>query len=432
MKWTEKQIRYIIQDMADENPLACRALFAITAVKFTNKVSTMAVTLSKNPILKINLAFCQEHLQSEDDVKAILLHEFLHILLLHTEKYEVCNPLLNIALDAIINSIIYRYQGMKYAQFFMRYYPWKKMSFLLRKEPASPEEYAEIGDEWTNVHAKIYEGKYCADDLYELLSYLKEKINIKDIEEIMLLGNHSDEQISEEIKKILDDILKKMDGTLIWNKPGTRGAGEKLHTEEQKIIRYKENKWKQSTLHLLKKCLLPDKISKHEITTREVMMPVMSSTDPRSIARFTYSGMIPMSKNESIRLSSAQLANIYLDVSGSMCNEINELISLLFHFKSFIKMPLWVFSNEVVAAKFNNGKLIYESTHGTSIGPVFEHIRKNNIEKCLIVSDGYVETITEIMLSNLRRENIIVLVSAAGNPQKFMDVKIPYLQLDKW
>jgi hypothetical protein len=38
---------------------------------------------------------------------------------------------------------------------------------------------------------------------------------------------------------------------------------------------------------------------------------------------------------------------------------------------------------------------------------------------------------TDLMLKDLRRENINVLVSANGNPQKFMDVKIPYLQLEK-
>ena len=55
MNWTEQQIKYIIQDFTEENVLACRALFMITDIEFTTKISTMAVTLSKNPVLKINL-----------------------------------------------------------------------------------------------------------------------------------------------------------------------------------------------------------------------------------------------------------------------------------------------------------------------------------------------------------------------------------------
>jgi predicted metal-dependent peptidase len=141
--------------------------------------------------------------------------------------------------------------------------------------------------------------------------------------------------------------------------------------------------------------------------------------------------MIPMSINKSTKPAFSQLATIYLDVSGSMSEEIDELISLLYHFRTYIKMPLLVFSNEVVPARFKDGKLEYESTGGTSIGPVFDHLRQNNIKKSLIISDGYVEKIDDFMLRNLRRENINMLVSANGNPQKFMEMKIPYLQLEK-
>ncbi|MCX6274411.1 MAG: hypothetical protein NTV09_04305 [Bacteroidetes bacterium] len=430
MNWTEQQIKYIIRDFTDENPLACRALLMITDIEFTLKIPTMAVSLSKKPVLKINLTFCREHLQSEDDVKAVLLHEFLHVLLLHTVKYKISNPLLNIALDAIINSIIFRYKGMQYADFFVRFYKWEKMSFLLRPEDSSG--WRSFDYEWIDIHRRIYDGKYGGDDLYELLVYLKDKINMKDIEKISLLGNHCDEEISEESKEILDGIMKKMDGTMIWNKSGVRGIGGKLNREEAEGIRHKKNKWDQTTLALLKKSLLPDMKFKNETVIFETMLPVLSSSDRRSIARFKYSGLIPIARNESTRPIPSNLATIYLDVSGSMSAEIDALVSLLFHFRSYIKMPLMVFSNEVTEARFNKGKLEYESSGGTSIGPVFDHLRKNKIRKSLIVSDGYLEAIDDFMLRELRIENISVLVSASGNPEKFMDMKIPYLQLEKY
>jgi hypothetical protein len=222
-----------------------------------------------------------------------------------------------------------------------------------------------------------------------------------------------------------------MDGTMIWNKSKLRGIGRKLNVEELQVARYKKNRWAQSTIALLKKSLLPDNKLKTDTEIHEMMLPVMSSSDRRAIARFKHSGIIPMSINKSTKLVFSQLATIYLDVSGSMSEEIDELISLLYHFRTYIKMPLLVFSNEVVPARFKDGKLEYESTGGTSIGPVFDHLRQNNIKKSLIVSDGYVEKIDDFMLRNLRRENINVLVSANGNPQKFMEMKIPYLQLEK-
>ena len=431
MNWTEQQIKYIIQDFTEENVLACRALFMITDIEFTTKISTMAVTLSKNPVLKINLEFCNNHLQSENDVKAVLLHEFLHVLLLHTLKYKTSNTLLNIALDAIINAIIFRYKGMQYAAFFARFYPWEKISFLLRPQCDNP--WRGFDSDWIDIHQKIYNGKYCADDLYELLVYLSEKIDTNTFDEIILLGNHTDEEeeISNELKEVLDGIMQKMDGTMIWNKSKLRGIGRKLNVEELQVARYKKNRWAQSTIALLKKSLLPDNKLKTDTEIHEMMLPVMSSSDRRAIARFKHSGMIPMSINKSTKPAFSQLATIYLDVSGSMSEEIDELISLLYHFRTYIKMPLLVFSNEVVPARFKDGKLEYESTGGTSIGPVFDHLRQNNIKKSLIVSDGYVEKIDDFMLRNLRRENINMLVSANGNPQKFMEMKIPYLQLEK-
>lgn len=429
MEWTEREIRHIIQDMIEENPLACRSLLSISEIEFTDSVETMAVTLSEKSILKINLDFCNNYLRNENNVKALLLHEFLHVLLLHTVKYEYCNPLLNVALDAIINSIIYRYKGMEYAEFFASFYKWEMISFLLRPEPHFTSD--NIDKEWMDIHKKIYDGKYCADDLYELLIYLKDRNMVNKIKEFILLGNHNPSKISKEMEKLLDETMNKMDGTLIWNSTGARGIGNKLAIEEQEINKYKKSKWDKSTLSILKKCLLPDEKLKNNRPKSETYLPVLSNSDRRSIAKYKYNGMIPFSRNESVKITQSQLANIYLDVSGSMNEEIDGLISLFYQFRQFIKTPLWVFSNEVSEASFKNGKVIYGTTGGTSIGPVFDHIRKNKIKKSLIVTDGYVEDIGEETLRDLSLKNIKVLISANGDPEVFIKNHFYYRQLEQ-
>ena len=149
------------------------------------------------------------------------------------------------------------------------------------------------------------------------------------------------------------------------------------------------------------------------------------------MARYKYSGMVPLSKNESIGRVESQQASIYLDVSGSMNEEINDLISLLHFFKPYIKMPFYVFSGEVAEATFKNGRLEYKTSYGTSIEPVFEHISKNKIQNCMIVSDGYIEKITDAMTCGLRKEKIHVLISSNGNPVKFKEGGIAYSQLER-
>ncbi len=85
-------LRAILCQLIDENPLACRAVLSICDIEFTESVDTLAVTLSKPVVLKVNLRFVQEHCHTEDQVKAVLVHEFLHILLRHTSEIKVMTP----------------------------------------------------------------------------------------------------------------------------------------------------------------------------------------------------------------------------------------------------------------------------------------------------------------------------------------------------
>ena len=79
MKWTEKHITGIVSDLAEEDLFACQALFRIARVEFTKRVPTLAVSLSDAPVLYINREFLEKHAHSENDVQAVLMHEFLHV-----------------------------------------------------------------------------------------------------------------------------------------------------------------------------------------------------------------------------------------------------------------------------------------------------------------------------------------------------------------
>ena len=430
MNWTERQIHFIVQDLIEENPLACSALFKLSAINFTDKVDTMAVSIAASPVLKINLDFCRQYLLNETDVKAVLLHEFLHVLLLHTEKYKCNSPLLNICLDAIINAIIYRIQGLEYAGFFARFYKWEKLSFLLR--PQNGE--SSLEPEWMAVHKRIYEGKYGADDLYELLNHLRSKMDSSMYSDVVLLGNHTKEQgvVSDEVSEILEGIMQKMNGVKIWNKSNLFSHGSKVDKESLEIEKYSQHQWDSSVIAVLKKCLLPVKKKKPVLMSGQISSPVLTGSDKRSLSKFIWSGLLPFSITESsqMQLCPEEKVHIYLDVSGSMENEINRLVNVLFHFKRFIKRPLWVFSDEVKEAFFINERLEYDTSYGTCIEPVFEHIRLNKIRKALIVTDGYVDAINDEMLQGLNRSAIQVLLSADGNPTQFENNNIPYTRLD--
>ena len=429
MNWNKKQIINIVADLAEENSFACRALFKVSEIVFTESVDTLAVSISSKPLLLINLNFLNEHVKSENDVKAVLLHEFLHVILMHTEKFKYNTPLLNIALDAIINSIIHRTYGEVYSNFFVRYYEWKDITSLLRPETDDDK----FIPEWTPLHKQIYTGKFAADDLYELLKYLSSKGSINIKEHLIFIGNHDydSSSISPENEKLLKGILGKMDGTGIWNKPGLRGSNDRLNNEKIKIEKLKSKRWRSSVYNILKKCMMEDASIKTDVRESIVMMPVLNNSDRRALISFSWSRIIPLIQNVYSVKHASETVNIYLDVSGSMNEEIDQLVALLNHFRKQIRTPLWVFSNEVEKASFKDGKLIYKSTGGTSISCVFDHIRANGFKKNLIVTDGYIESITDQMLLGINLQKLWTILSAKGNASEFNKHKIKYYQLNK-
>ena len=108
------QVRALMHELIDENPFAIRAVLKILAVEFTRAVPTLAVTNEARPRLLINLEFIAAHCRTEEHVKALLCHEFLHVLLRHTDEPGRPTPARHLAVDAVINVIIHRQLGEKF------------------------------------------------------------------------------------------------------------------------------------------------------------------------------------------------------------------------------------------------------------------------------------------------------------------------------
>ena len=426
MNWSKQHITHIVHDLADENAFACRALFKIAEIVFTDKVPTLSVSITKNPVLKINLDFLNKHALSENDIKCVLMHEFLHVILRHTEKFTYNTPLLNIALDAVINALIHRTYGEAYSNFFCRLYEWDGVYCLLRPK----DEESCYLEGWDKLHSRIYDGKYAADDLHGLLKYLLEKKRLELPEELIFIGNHSFEEgsISPESEELLNKTLAKMKGTGIWNsnKPGEGDLAEK---ESIRTERAKTRKWRRSVMEIIKKCMTVDSQKKSLREESVMTIPILNSSDRRALSLHAWSGLMPMARHQHTKHLPDESVTIYLDVSGSMAQEIENLVSLLYGFRKQIKNPLWVFSNVVEKATFKDGNLNFNTTSGTSLECVFEHIRKYRITKCIIVTDGYVDTITDAMLSKINKDNIRFIISAHGSCSTVSEAGMTYYQL---
>ncbi|MBK9705067.1 MAG: hypothetical protein IPO75_17415 [Betaproteobacteria bacterium] len=116
------RFRGLLAELIDENPFAIRAVLRILGIEFTTCVPTLAMTCEERPRLLVNLDFVTEHCRSDAEVKALLCHEFLHVLLRHTEARKPFTPARHLALDAVINAIIHREHGPEYTALMSRYY----------------------------------------------------------------------------------------------------------------------------------------------------------------------------------------------------------------------------------------------------------------------------------------------------------------------
>ena len=166
------EVRGLLGELIDENPFAIRAVLKILSVEFTVAVPTLAVTNEPQPRLLINLEFIAQHCRTEEHVKALLCHEFLHVLLRHTDEPGRPTPARHLAADAVINAIIHRQLGEKYSSLMSSYYGQvdglaKMLRPMTRNEAgqyvarASSNRYPPVPS-WWKAWAGLYAGTRCA------------------------------------------------------------------------------------------------------------------------------------------------------------------------------------------------------------------------------------------------------------------------------
>jgi len=85
------QVRALMHELMDENPFAIRAVLRILSSSSRTRADAR-VTNEPRPRLLINLEFVAKHCKTEEHVKALLCHEFLHVLLRHTDEPGAPTP----------------------------------------------------------------------------------------------------------------------------------------------------------------------------------------------------------------------------------------------------------------------------------------------------------------------------------------------------
>lgn len=450
------RLHAILTELIDENPFAIRAVLKSLGVEFTSDVPTLAVTCDERPTLLVNLGFVAEHCRSDAEVKALLCHEFLHVLLRHTEEAKRFTPARHLALDAVINAIIHREHGPAYSAMMSRYYADAPgVSKLLRpmndREAAHCLDFARLPG-WVTAWHGLYAGTLLADDIEALAETVARDsrrgtgggpvddvgpftLEPSDADFNRLLGNHDDvaTPLPSALTDALDQAMRQMNGGGIWRLPKARGVGARSY---QSLVSARDEameRWQRQTLSILRRHLLPDPKSRAlRDQPHGYRIPVLSPGDRRAFLRSQWSPFLPEALWEGFAPKREGGAYVYLDVSGSMNAERPLVIALFARLSHWIRRPFWAFSDEVVPAVIEKGKLHAATTGGTSMRCVLAHIRRTRPASAVVVTDGYIENLDRNEVrSALVGTRLSAIVTRNGNPAALKRGGIPYAQLDK-
>jgi len=447
----------LLQELIDENPFAIRAALQILKVEYTESISTLAVTCEAQPRMLVNLGFLGRHAHTETQAKAVIVHEFLHVLLRHTEGRQPITPARHLAFDAVINAIIHRQYGEPYSSMMATYYADAKgQQKLLR-----PMNEAELDwlhrhgstntrnvPQWAQAWHGLYSGRLVADDIESLAGTLNVSVllpprganfgpftldpqvaNVGD-----LLGNHDDlgQELEGALAKAVESALNQMNGHGIWRSPGERGVGgpmvDALFPSDKTPMRA----WEAKALAVIRRHITPDRHSRsHYEELGRYRIPVLSPSDRRAFLQAQWSPFLPESSWAGHRLQRDGTAQVYLDVSGSMNAEMPLVVGLLNRLGRHIRRPFWAFSDHVAPAVIENGKLRTSTTGGTSMQCVLVHVAKTRPDAAIVVTDGFIESISRSLVAQTHGTRLHVLVTRDGNPALVAKAGLPYTQLEK-
>jgi hypothetical protein len=432
------QVRGLLQELIDENPFAIRAVLKILAVEFTDAVPTLAVTNEARPRLLINLGFVGQHCRTPEQVKAVLCHEFLHVLLRHTSISGPLRPARHLALDAVINAIIHRQLGAAYSSLMAEYYAQAPGLLQLLRSMSYEESLRYWGStgrssdagrglpRWWHTWAGLYRGTLVADDIEQLATDLGAGVSSTGA----LLGNHADDApLSPALQRALDRARREMNGGGIWRNAGPGANPYEILVNPQRAAMAE---WKSRTLAVLRRHLEPAPGSPRTPFAVTARLPVLSTSDRRAFLRATWSPFLPEAQWSATAARPEGRAQVYLDVSGSMNAEMPLIVALLGHLSSWIRRPFWAFSTEVVPAVIERGALRAGTSGGTSLECVLEHLAKTRPACAVIVTDGYVEQMPRRRVAAVAKATRLhAIVTRDGNPSLLKAAGMPYSQLGR-
>ena len=398
-------------------------------IRFVEKETmSAAITCTSRPELLLNKEFIETYCKKDEHLFMLVMHELYHIILGHTQLFKHHTEIDNIAFDAVINAILCRmFPGEEYVSFFTSINTDESFPgcILRPKGKNTPERFIPILKNLyhtdTGTYFEVYE--CISNELEEMLKTGKIKY--------CLLGNHSENIDSTNnplLNRVLDNIVSNWPKEMTVNGRDLGGELEDKRIDFEKAERLAQNKMKR----LLRKAgILDGNISKRKTSFKYLKEDaVLAIPDYKDRTYLTKSIVYdnPLLYNSTLNnLKITKDSNlktlVYLDVSGSVINDINHFAPLLLKPYKNKECDLFVFSTKVAPVTYQDfRKGHYKSTGGTYINCIFNHYfslpKKKQTKRILILTDGYTGQVDDEIYTRIKKEKIEIFCGLFGKHTK--------------
>ena len=392
------------------------------------ETKSAAVTCTSRPELLLNKAFVDEYCKTDEHLFMLVMHELYHIILGHTHLFKRHTDIDNIAFDAVINAILCRmFPGEEYVSFFTSINSDETFPGCILRP---------IGNKTPLKYIPVLKNLYYTNtgtyfEVYECITNELEEMLKNGQIKYVLLGNHednNDDMNNPLLEKMLGKVISKWPRELIVNGRDLGGELEDKTIEFAKAERNAKNKMKRL---LRKSGVIQGSVSKRKISIQYVQEDatlVIPDYKDRTLLTKTIIYEQPLLYNSSlinskvVRDSNVQ-SLVYLDVSGSVVDDINHFAPLLLKPYKNKECLLFAFSTIVVPVSyqdFRKGK--YKSTGGTSLNCIFEHYfslpKKKQTKKVLILTDGETGKVADDYYQKIKQQKIEVYCGLFGRYTK--------------
>lgn len=392
------------------------------------ETKSAAVTCTSRPELLLNKAFVGAYCKTDEHLFMLVMHELYHIILGHTHLFKRHTDIDNIAFDAVINAILCRmFPGEEYVSFFTSINSDETFPGCILRP---------IGNKTPLKYIPVLKNLYYTNtgtyfEVYECITNELEEMLKNGQIKYVLLGNHddnNDDMSNPLLKKMLDKVISKWPREMIVNGRDLGGELEGKTIEFAKAERNAQNKMKRL---LRKSGVIQGSVSKRKMSIQYVQEDatlVIPDYKDRTLLTKSIIYEQPLLYNSSlinskvVRDSNVQ-SLVYLDVSGSVVDDINHFAPLLLKPYKNKECLLFAFSTIVVPVSyqdFRKGK--YKSTGGTSLNCIFEHYfslpKKKQTKKVLILTDGETGKVADDYYQKIKQQKIQVYCGLFGRYTK--------------